>query len=492
MLAVRVAHAEEPSTEATEPAAAPIEVTTPVELEATAPDPGGSVSVAEARGVAIEEATPFRDRLRWIPRVLWFVPRWTFWTITRPVKLGMYAYEKYQLRDRVKGVLFNVDGTYGVYPVGSYSTDFGFDFGARFVHKNLFGEGERLKLRANFGGHYRQGYGMTLSSGERFGRVSTSIEAIYERRPNERFFGIGNANEPDDGDNAVQLDPSLADAAVSSRFRQDWFRGVLRVGSRIAGPLSIRLSGALALREFGAYTGPDAFDPEEPDDADDNQDIERRFDTSKLVGYDRGVDNVYVETELVYDSRRQSGPLMSRAVDTTGWYITGHVGRAFGVRGDPTAFTRYGGEIQRLFDLYQGTRVLTLRVMADAVAGGDGRTDDTISFIDLPRLGGSDFLRGYAEGRFRDRAVTLATVEYGWDLGNFLGAYLFADLGRAWKSLADVDASGLHAGYGGGIQLHSYNDFIMRGQLALSREGDFYFQFVFAPAFGRRERAGRY
>jgi len=32
----------------------------------------------------------------------------------------------------------------------------------------------------------------------------------------------------------------------------------------------------------------------------------------------------------------------------------------------------------------------------------------------------------------------------------------------------------------------------MRSQIAFSREGDFMLNLVFSPAFGRRERAGRF
>ncbi len=450
-------------------------------VDAVAPIDTGPAPLPEnANGVAVEEDPGIGKSLRWIPRVVFFVPRWAFWTIAQPFRLGAWAYEKYSLPARVKGVLFNVDETYGVYPVASYITDYGFNVGGRFVHKNLFGHQEHLKLRANFGGEFSQAYGIQLTSGLIANRIQAGIESRYERRPRERFFGIGNANELPEPP-AMPLDPTLADAAISSRFRENIIRAVATLDVKLAGPFAFRSSGALAIREFANAEG-------------DTEAIMTNFETSRLVGYDSGVKNVYVEGELIYDTRRPTSPWQTQAIDATGWLASVHLGRAKGVDGDPTAFTRYGAELQRYFDLYRGSRTLALRVMVDGITGSDGLTDGKISFIDLPRLGGAEFLRGYPENRFRDRAVALATAEYTWDLGNYLAGYLFTDAGRTvhtWSQL-DTNLDDLHVGFGGGVEVHTAKSFVLRGQLAFSREGDAFIQLALSPAFGRRERAGRY
>jgi hypothetical protein len=140
------------------------------------------------------------------------------------------------------------------------------------------------------------------------------------------------------------------------------------------------------------------------------------YDTSKLVGFDEGVENFYLEHEFVYDSRRP-GKYQSKAFDSTGWLASAHVGFTSGLTGDPSEFFTYGGEVQRYIDLYDGSRVLVLRALFESVAGTNGRTDGKISFIDLPRLGGSEYLRGYPNGRFRDRSIALGRhVERGTGL----------------------------------------------------------------------------
>jgi hypothetical protein len=81
------------------------------------------------------------DGLLWVPRVLLFIPKWTLIIVASPVRLVAWTYERYQLRDRFKQIFFNIDGTFGIYPVAFFETGFGLNAGARLVHKNLAGRG---------------------------------------------------------------------------------------------------------------------------------------------------------------------------------------------------------------------------------------------------------------------------------------------------------------------------------------------------------------
>jgi hypothetical protein len=439
--------AAEPVASSTKPTSEP-ELAGAVTHAAPAPRPD------QASGVARDDAAPVADRLLWLPRAALFVPRMAVWAVGQPVRGAAYAYEKYNLPGRFRETFFSVDGTFGIYPVARYETGFGFTGGTRLVHTDLFGASERLKLRADVGGRYRQAYGASLRSGERLGPIAVELDASYERRPQERFYGIGDAG------------------GVATRFREDLVRTVIAVEAPRASPLRARLSGALMVRDF-AGTG----------EADS---LENHHDTMTLVGWDDGVENVYVEAELAYDSRRPTSPYGSRVLDATGWLASMHAGVTRGIGDDRSELVAYGGEVQRYIDLYDGSRVLVLRVLAEAVAG------DVVPFIDLPRLGGSEYLRGYPSGRFRDRAIALGTAEYTWDLGNYLAAYAFVDAGRAWSSLADVGVTDLRVGYGGGVQVHSSTSFLTRVQIAASADGDVFFELALTPAYGRRERAGRY
>ncbi len=423
----------------------------------------------QASGIARSE-TPSEPAARKVSRAILFVPKWLVWGVAQPVRAGAYVYDRYSLPSVYDRTFYSNDRRFGMYPAASYDSGYGFTGGVRVVHHDALGAKERVRLRANFGGRYWFAYGVNTESGERLGeRVKLEVDFGHERRPNERFFGIGNldalpAQVPD-----MLITPSAA--AVDTRLREDMARGLLRSDIHIAGELHARVSGALTSRSMQG-TG----------DADS---IERAYMTDRLVGWN-GVEHLRVEGELIYDSRRATNPYLTTAIDATGWYATAHAGATRGIAGDPSRFESYGGEVQRYFDLYRGNRVLALRALVETVAG-----DGQVSFLDLPRLGGTEFLRGYAGSRFRDRAATLVSAEYTWDLGNFLAAYTFVDVGRVWPSLADIAADDLRVGYGGGLQIHTNRSYVGRVQLAASRDGDMFLELVLSPAFPRRERVGR-
>lgn len=459
--------------------------------------PGGAVPIASADVTAAEVADAPRPRdaggierpeaesaaghLIWIPRVVLFLPRWAFWTVAQPIRLASWAYDEYQLGYLYKHGLINIDDTFGITPTASIGGGYGLAVGARVVHRDLLGDDERLRLRGSFGGRLSLGVGLELTSGNRFGdHFALELEAHYERRPHERFYGIGNAGLADPPPApGMPIDPLTDPTAVRSRFREKISSAQLVADLKATSELSLRLSGTVMARDFG-------------NDDTDPLSIERHYDTSRLVGYADGLEDVYLEAELRYDSRRRGSIYQSHALDATGWLASTYLGGMAGFRGDRSDYLRTGVELQRYFDLYRGSRVLALRVLAETVLGTNGGADGEISFVDLPQLGGRDDLRGYPEGRFRDRALTLASAEYTWDLGNYLAAFLFVDVGRTWHSQRDVELAGFHLGYGGGMQVQNRTSFVARAQLAASREGEVFFQLSLSPAFGRRERTGRF
>jgi hypothetical protein len=387
----------------------------------------------QASGVERDDAPSMRRRLLWIPRAILFLPRWVVWGVGQPIRIGAYAFERYAVSKQWHDTFYTDGGGFGLYPVASYETGFGFTAGGRLVWTDALGHGERVKARAQFGGRFRQSYNLNIQSGQRLSRALLELDSIYEQRPNERTWGVGN------------------DADMELEFREDLMRTVGVVQIPLIGALSTRVATSMKFHDLPV--------------AD--------------------VKNARAEAAIVYDSRRPTSPFASRVIDGTGWLIAANAGITRGLGDDPSKFTSYGAEVQRHIDLYRGTRVLALRALIDVVDG------DQISFIDLPRLGGTELLRGYPANRFRDRSLALATVEYTWDVGNFCAAYLFFDIGRVYPSLGDFTFEGMREGYGGGIQLHSTTDYIGRFQVAASSEGVI-FEVVLAPAFRRRESVWRY
>jgi hypothetical protein len=483
LLGVPAAHAQAPAPAALP--ARPDEVARrdPVPRPEAAPRSGAAPHPDVVSGIARPEAAPPAHALFWIPRALLFVPRWAFWAAMQPARLGVWAYERYRggsLGGDPSGGGGSGGGgrPYGLYPVVTLDTVYGLTAGARTVHRDLAGRGERLELRVDHGGRYAPALGAALHSGGRLGpRVTAGLDARFERRPAARFFGIGDAGVRPAAED--RLDPASGGAAVEASYGERLARAAGTGAVRIAGPWAAGASVALASRSFTGGRGGDL------------PGVPAAYDTSRLAGWDRGADALHVEGALVHDSRRPSSPYQTRAIDATGGYAAARLGGARGVAGDPTAYVRYGAEALWLLDLYRGSRVVALGVLVESIAGSGGRAGGTIAFAELPALGG-ERLRGYPEGRFRDRARVLGTAEYTWDLGNFLAAYLFVDAGRVLPSLAELSPGArLRAGYGGGLEAHTRVGFVGRAQLAASRDGDLLLEIVLAPGAGRA-RPGRW
>lgn len=437
--------------------------TAPTALHAPADDAAiasASPAPGAASGIAREDVTPRTDRLLWIPRALLFLPRVALWTAVQPLRGVAYAYERSGLAERGGGA----NGGFGVTPVALYETGFGFTFGARFGWDDLFGGGERLALHAVTGGRYRAAIGLRLH--RRFGdRIDLGLAAGYDERPHEWFYGLGNGDELA-APPPLPLDPRARETALASRFHERLARGAITADVRLAGDLHARVDGALRRYEL-AGTG-------------DDDSITMRYDTSRLAGFRDAVELVHLEPALVYDSRRHP-PYQSRAFDATGWLARVYAGIATDLHDDGAELFTYGGELQRYLDLYDGSRVLALRAAVAAVGGAD----DQVPFVELPRLGGADDLRGYPDGRFRDRVAALVSAQYAWDLGNYLAAYAFVDAGRAFAGIDAIAPEELRLGFGGGVQLLTRDRFVARVQLAGSPDGDAFLVVALVPTTGR-------
>src|SRR6185312_13685883 len=93
-------------------------------------------------------------------------------------------------------------------------------------------------------------------------------------------------------------------------------------------------------------------------------------------------------------------------------------------------------------------------------------------------LGGPLYLRGYALDRFRDRVAADATVEYRWDLTEWIAAHAFVDAGRVYGALAELTAADMRTGYGVGLDVGRGT---MRIDLASSVDGGLYLAVALDP-----------
>ncbi len=466
---------------------ASIEVPAPQPGGDTAGRPAGVVTAADvadaprpdrAGGVVRDEAPGPGRAMLWIPRVALAVPRLALEVVDAPVRGGLWVYETYQVKERFADIFFNDERTVGLYPLAFWETGLGLNAGARFVHRDLFGEHEKLRLRASFGGRYRQIYALVLESGQRFGdRFGLELEAGYEVRPNDRFFGIGNLDEVPPGDVTAPADPR--ELAVASHFQEDLGKVAVIAVPRITDTLSARLTGAYLYSAFKGEGGDFASD----------ESIDTLYQVDDLVGFDQGVSSLYLEAELRLDTRHAATRYEPLPSPGGGWVVGPFVGAAAGLADDPSRYLRYGLDLQHYIRIAAGPRVIALRAYLEGVVGDR----DRVPFSQLPRLGGSLLLRGYEANRFRDRALALVTAEYQFDLSANLSGVLFADAGRVSPTLPDVadDLGSYRLGYGAAIQAHTGRSFMARASIASSIDGGLFLSLAFDTIYDPKARIER-
>jgi hypothetical protein len=459
-----------------EPPAIPDAVVPPPAPELSAGAVAREPRPDRASGVLVPHQADAPSPLLWVPRGLFLVPRWTFWAVMQPVRGAAWAWERYQVRERARGIFFNDTGDVGLYPLAFFETGFGLNVGGRLVHRDLAGRGEGLKLRASYGGEFKQLYTARLSSGRRLGRFTAELEGELHIRHNDIFWGIGNGDVVEPADATTPVDPLTDDTALYARFRQQvrWLgtAGKLRLRPR----LTLRLGTGLLWRSFG-----------DTDDVDSALPLTQAYRRASLVGFDGGTSASHSEIELAFDSRHRRGRYLASSIHSTGWLLSGYVGHAVGFGDDPSRYVRWSVDVQRFNDLHLGSRVLALRAFIEGVSG---RRRD-IPFVELPRLGGPMLLRGYDPDRFRDRIATLGSAEYLWEVSSRAMAFLFVDVGRVHPGIRDLSRDGLRVGYGAGIDLHSRTAFQLRGSIASSVDGGLFINVGFDPVWDPRGRLRR-
>ncbi len=404
----------------------------------------------------VDDTTPRESRARAVAREVLGVPRFVLSTALAPARAGAWVYERYQLDERVKRWLFNDAGTFGGYPVVQLDAGYGVNIGGRLRHTDLLGRNERMRLRGGFGGRWSQLYEISLDSGARLGdRVRIGIDAEYERRPKEAFYGVGN----------LDMDPS----ALDTRYRERSMRVAAVADLDLGGAWSTRGSAAVADWDLAAS---DAGVP-----------VAERYPAVMLGSELR---QTYGELELRHDTRERQSRWEPASVRSGGWLVSAFTGRAE-PSGSVRGYWRFGTDVQAFRRLGGGPRVLSARLAGETVTAAV----PDIAFHQLPALGGRTLLRGYPLNRFRDRVAVVGSLEYGWDLTRFVSASAFVDAGRVYPSLDAIALDDVRVGYGIGLEAHTNDSFLFRAILATSVDGGVFLDLAFDPVFDLPSRVER-
>jgi hypothetical protein len=377
-----------------------------------------------------------------LPRAILTIPRLVIAAVFWPVQKTVRFIDRHAVVERVEDLLyFDEDKTTGIVPVFSFATGSGPTVGAKAFDDDVGGHGESAAIDARFGGRYSQAYQVSFEGDRVLGsRVWLETLARFELNPRLLFQGYGDAPEGD----GVGLGPR--DAAIETRYRQRRFLGLGRLGYTFGRPRGlVKLGGSAILngREFGSTTS-------------DDRSIEQAYDTSRIRGFDDGVQTLELDGNFILDTRDASGRTGS------GLYLDAFGGAVPKV--NDFGFGHAGVEITTYFNLYRRTRVLVLRLAHEAVFFDH---IDDVPFSELPRLGGAKRLRGYTLDRFRDAKTAVATAEYHYPIHEYVAGALFADFGRPAPSYERLlDIADWRWGVGGGFIVRSRRTVLFSVELA--------------------------
>jgi outer membrane protein assembly factor BamA len=149
---------------------------------------------------------------------------------------------------------------------------------------------------------------------------------------------------------------------------------------------------------------------------------------------------------------------------------------------------RSGGFVEASWVLYDGALGSDFdfqRVMVDgrkflalgerSTLGFQGYVESTpgaAPFSLLPLLGGTERMRGYREGRFRDRALVTAQTEVRFPIWWRFGGVAFVGMGDVAPRFSDLDISALELAGGAGLRFRLTREGVtIRGDYAIGEEG---------------------
>ena len=134
---------------------------------------------------------------------------------------------------------------------------------------------------------------------------------------------------------------------------------------------------------------------------------------------------------------------------------------------DVYSFKQVEAEALQLIPILRANWVIALRGLATVTDFSDS---GTVPFFVLPALGGGSTLRGYPDFRFRDRNRLLMNAELRWTPARFMDMAVFYDTGKVSSRREDLDFQDLQESYGIGMRFIGLQGYVLRLEVAHSRE----------------------
>lgn len=383
------------------------------------------------------------DYILAVPSAALKVPFWVLEGIaTGPVILAEETTLPFTLQR-----LFAFNVPWGVYPVFGYKARTGLVLGAAYHARDFAHTHLPLQLKGTYSTNTYRYVAARIGDRRMFDSpYGVAVDLGWRADTRERFYGIGASSSLDDNSNYGFRGP---------------FGGV--TGHRALGS-----KGEVSLTAAGRRIDPE--DGRLNTIIHDRDSIATRFTGQDLYGLFEALDLYDVTGMLSYDWRdRPSSPLGGGTAGLRVGYTFGE-----GTGDTSIGYWRVHAEASQYVELFK-ERVIGVRVIAEHVEPDEGTR---VPFYDLPKLGGSQLLRGYKTGRFRDLGYVAFAAEYRWPLWRRIDALLMTDHGRVFHDLKnDFEFSNFRSSYGGGLRFWNANGHLSMLAAKGTEEWSFYINF---------------
>ncbi len=352
---------------------------------------------------------------------------WPHRYVTSKMETGLISFEKHRMRERFRllteylrrrgvAVLFGGvgEGT-GFGAGGSYTMRTGQQPTLRFLGRSTFKSYQEFDALWSFP----------------LPRQRLEIEASYQWRPQENFYGLGHR--------------SFKGKRSNFALRQTWtgVRWEIDIAKRVGWGTEYKLGWLSASAGTNLrISSPDVF-------------------FSNLAGFGTMTRlqsfNTYLNLDFVPSEYA--------------WGGAAHLGASFqdGLGKSRLQYFSYEVRLEGRAPIAVGRSAVVAQI--DLELNRERHGSDPIPFYLLPHVGGSSTLRGFALDRFYGANLALAALEYRYRLHPNIQTLLFFDEGQIFNRTSDLATLNWHRNYGIGLRLRSVRGTFLRVEYGYGDEG---------------------
>ncbi len=305
--------------------------------------------------------------------------------------------------------------------------------GATVAMPQLVGPGSRVALTGIWAPSGNRKVKLRGFVGEGVSQVGAGFDALYDFRPDRRFYGIGN----------------LTDS------RATYFRRRVNLGSvyAFAGKNPMRRARVtLGISDVSAGRGngrtPRSDDVFQPADAP-------FLDRGSKVWW--------------YGSSADFAALDDTLEPSLGLHFRPDVRRFQSADGTNLEYDQWRFEARGYLPVFAKRRVLAGRLVYQGVDRRNGSCP--IPFYRLPESTDENRFAAYPSGRFRDQRLAIGHAEYRWEIEPPLWAFLLGELAEVAPSSNQLSLRSAHPSLGGGLRARIGRTETARVQIAHGQEG---------------------